>query len=152
MEQSINDIMLLLSLVHLQLPLPHQILCRRLGLVKKHGVERAGVMNFLRPETLEILWCPVPLSQISKTEFSSVLCSCCSHISAFCVPCHCVLWNDADLSAARSFITKHFQCTHLQPLTPVIRVAASCCNGLWLWETLYQLSEPQLHVFKGAYW
>lgn len=54
-EHSQDDTMLLLSLVHLQLPLQHQILRRRLGLVKKHGVERAGVMNFLRPETLEIL-------------------------------------------------------------------------------------------------
>lgn len=54
MEQSINDTMLVLSLVHLELPLQHQNLCRKLGLVKKQGVERGDVMNFLRPETCEI--------------------------------------------------------------------------------------------------
>lgn len=94
-------------------------------------------MNFLRPWAHQILWCSVPLSQTHKTEFNSKLFSCCSHISAFYVPCHCVLWNDADLSAALYFFffTKNFQYVHLQPLTPVTCTAAGYCYGLWPWET-----------------
>lgn len=134
------------------LPLQHQNFCRRLGLVKKHGTERAGVINFFGPETLEIFWWSVPLSQISKTEFTGVLCSCCSHISAFYVPCHVCCDMKLMWVLLGPFVTKNSQCTHSQPLTAVICVTATYCNGLWLWGTLYEVCELQIQIFKGAYW
>lgn len=93
-------------------------------------------MDFLRPWACQILWCSVPLSQTHKTEFNSKLFSCCSHISAFYVSCHRVLWNDADLSAALYFFFyKEFSVRSFAAPTPVTCTAAGYCYGLWPWET-----------------
>lgn len=80
-------------------------------------------------EHLRFLWCAVLLSQISKTEFSSKICSCCSHISAFYVPCHCVLWNDADVSPVHYFYYEEFS-VHLFPV-PTTGHQLHCWLLLW---------------------